>query len=55
MGSAAKSKIRIVMVEDEVPLSKETTQRESAADTLSRVKMEMAKPRVAKSAQFRES
>jgi hypothetical protein len=52
MSSAAKPKIRILLAEDGATVPEPTVQCESHADTLSRVKKEMAKPRVAKSARL---
>ena len=45
-----KAKIRILLVANTQTLPEHTVRRESHADTLRRVKEEMAKPRVAKSA-----
>lgn len=54
MGSRTKSKIGVLPIQNgEIP--QETAQKESHAVTLSWVKKEMAKPRVAKSAQLRKS
>jgi hypothetical protein len=50
----AKPKLRIFPAADGETALEEPVQRESHADTLSRVKKEMAKPRVVKSARLGE-